>query len=464
MYIHANIYTAWLILILEGLTRCSGQEGELTRFLLNTTHYNNKFRPVKDDNTTVYVEHSLILHRIVKVEEKHLRIALDVIIKMQWRDENLKWDSSQFGGIKQINLDNTDIWTPQIILYNRAATDESETESFKATVTYDGNVTWLVPKVTKSSCQISVEHFPLDEQMCKLTFGSWNYDITKLNISAASRTVFTSDYIANGEWVLISARSERSLMSHLCCKKMVSGVSYVLHIRRLPLFYVTNFIIPCALISVLTLLVFLMPEDTGERMAVGVTILLSLAVFFLMVEEKMPVSEDLPLIGKYYSCTIIEVSVSLAAMCYVLRYVHHRSGPLPHWRKKYILGFLARVVFYNTGHTETRENKAPRAPLQLDTRGSRATEEEGRTKARITMKKWKNPTIPKKKSDLPAAESRAVKILAENVKENDKTDEIHEQWLLAANVLNRFFIWLFLIAVIITIIAVFTEDTTRLET
>ena len=68
-------------------------------------------------------------------------------------------------------------------------------------------------------------------------------------------------------------------------------------------------------------------------MAVGVTILLSLAVFFLMVEEKMPVSEDLPLIGKYYSCTIIEVSVSLAAMCYVLRYVHHRSGPLPHWRK-----------------------------------------------------------------------------------------------------------------------------------
>ena len=51
------------------------------------------------------------------------------------------------------------------------------------------------------------------------------------------------------------------------------------------------------------------------------------------------------------------------------------------------------MVFYNTGHTETRENKAPRVQLQLDTRGSRATEEEGRTKARITMKKWKNRKI-----------------------------------------------------------------------
>ena len=96
--------------------------------------------------------------------------------------------------------------------------------------------------------------------MCKLTFGSWNYDITKLNINAASDTVFTQHYLANGEWQLINARSEQSLMSHFCCKEMVSGVSYVLHIRRLSQFYVTNFIIPCALIAVLTLLVFLMPE------------------------------------------------------------------------------------------------------------------------------------------------------------------------------------------------------------
>ena len=96
--------------------------------------------------------------------------------------------------------------------------------------------------------------------MCKLTFGSWNYDITKLNINAASDTVSTQQYLANGEWQLINARSEQSLMSHFCCKAMVSGVSYVLHIRRLSQFYVTNFITPCALIAVLTLLVFLMPE------------------------------------------------------------------------------------------------------------------------------------------------------------------------------------------------------------
>lgn len=462
MYIHANIYITWLMLVVEGLVGCFCQEEKLTTYLLNKTRYINKFRPVKDDNNTVAVTHSLILHRIVKVEEKLLRIALDVRVKMQWKDENLKWNASEYGQIKQINLDDTDIWTPHIILYNSADTDESGAHSFKATVTYDGNVTWVVPMVTKSSCQISVENFPLDEQMCRLTFGSWNYDITKLNITPASLAVFRQEYIPNGEWELISAISEPSLKSHFCCKSMVSGVSYVLHIRRLSLFYVTNFIIPCALISVLTLLVFLMPEDTGERMAVGVTILLSLAVFFLMVEEKMPVSENLPLIGKYYCCTIIEVSLSLAAMCYVLRYVHHRPGTLPLWRRKYILGYLARVVFYKTGQAKVNEDGITNTKLQLDPRDSRGTEEV-EMKARIRANKWRKPALNEKKPELPVAESRAVKILAESVKEKDKMDEIHALWVLAANVLNRFFIWLFLFSVVITLVAVFAVDATTTE-
>ncbi|XP_078348085.1 neuronal acetylcholine receptor subunit alpha-9-like isoform X2 [Oculina patagonica] len=458
MHTCTKTYIAWLVVVIQGVLSCYCQEGSLTSYLLNTTRYSNKFRPVLDDNHTVEVKHSLILHRIVKVDEKHLKIDLDVRIKMQWRDMYLRWNPSNYGGIKQINIDDVDIWTPHIILYNNADFDDSDTNPFKATVTYDGNVTWVVPMTTMSSCQISVENFPLDEQMCKLTFGSWNYDITKLTINAASDHVFTQNYLANGEWELISARSEPSFMSHFCCKAMVSGVSYVLHIRRLSQFYVTNFIMPCALISVLTLLVFLMPEDTGERMAVGVTILLSLAVFFLMVEEKMPVSENLPLIGKYYCCTIIEVSLSLAAMCYMLRFVHHRPCALPVWIRKYILGYLARVVFYKTGQAKVEQEETSNIRPQSNPRDSRGDEVNDRV-ARKTVNKWKIP-LKEKKPELPVAESRAVKILADNVKEQDKTDELQEEWALAANVLNRFFIWLFLSSVVITLIAVFAVDTT----
>lgn len=460
MQILYRLFIACLVFLTEGVLCCCSQEGNLTNYLLNTTRYSMRFRPVLHDNHTLKIRHSLILYRIVKVDEKHHKIDLDVRIKMQWKDQNLKWNTSDYGDIKQVNLDGNEIWTPHIILYNNADFNDSETSSFKATVTYDGNVTWVVPILTMSSCKINVLNFPLDEQLCKLTFGSWNYDITKLNIHPGSDIIFTQHYLSNGEWQLISTRSERRLMSHLCCKTMVSGVSYVLHIRRLSPFYVINFIVPCALISVLTLLVFLMPEDTGERMAVGVTILLSLAVFFLMVEEKLPVSKNLPLIGKYYCCTIIEVALALVAMCYVLRFVHHQAHALPSWIKKYILGYLARIVFYKTEQVKAEQEQTPHIKPQKDQKDSRAPRgsEESEKAVRTTVNKWRKP-LHEKKPELPAAESRAVKILADSVKEQDKKDELQDQWVLAANVLNRFFICLFIASVVITLIAVFAVDT-----
>ena len=49
-----------------------------------------------------------------------------------------------------------------------ADTDSSDTPSFRATVTHEGNVIWVIPMITKSSCQINVKNFPLDEQVNKL--------------------------------------------------------------------------------------------------------------------------------------------------------------------------------------------------------------------------------------------------------------------------------------------------------
>lgn len=129
---------------------------------------------------------------------------------------------------------------------------------------------------------------------------------------------------------------------------------------------------------------------------------------------------------------------------------------LPVWKRKYILGQLARIVFYKTGQ-EKAEQETSNKKAQSNPRDSRENEKNEKV-ARRAVNKWRKP-LQEKKSELPIAESRAVKILTDNVKEQDKTDELREEWVLAANVLNRFFIWLFLISIVITLIAVFAVDT-----
>jgi nicotinic acetylcholine receptor len=53
------------------------------------------------------------------------------------------------------------------------------------------------------------------------------------------------------------------------------------------------------MMSVLTLLVFCLPPESGEKIALGITVLLAFSVFMLAIAEKMPeTSESIPLIGK----------------------------------------------------------------------------------------------------------------------------------------------------------------------
>lgn len=37
----------------------------------------------------------------------------------QWTDVNLKWNPDEYGGIQKIRVPSTDIWKPDLVLYNK---------------------------------------------------------------------------------------------------------------------------------------------------------------------------------------------------------------------------------------------------------------------------------------------------------------------------------------------------------
>ena len=72
-------------------------------------------------------------------------------------------------------------------------------------------------------------------------------------------------------------------------------------IRRKTLYYMYNIVFPCMMMSTLTVLVFCMPPDSGEKIALGVTVILAFSVFMLAIAERMPeTSESIPLIGNQH--------------------------------------------------------------------------------------------------------------------------------------------------------------------
>lgn len=54
-----------------------------------------------------------------------------------------------------------------------------------------------------------------------------------------------------------------------CCKEPYPDVTFVITIRRRTLYYALNLLIPCVLLSSMTLLIFVLPADSGEKISLG---------------------------------------------------------------------------------------------------------------------------------------------------------------------------------------------------
>ncbi|XP_028823534.1 neuronal acetylcholine receptor subunit alpha-10 isoform X1 [Denticeps clupeoides] len=214
-------------------------------------------------------------------------------------------------------------------------------------IRHDGQVTWDQPSITKSSCRVDVSFFPFDSQQCHLTFGSWTHNGNQMDLFNTLDSADLTDFVENVEWEVLGMPAKKSMILYGCCSDPYPDITYTLHLKRRASFYIFNLLIPCMLISFLAPLSFYLPAESGEKVSLGVTVLLALTVFQLLVAESMPPSENVPLIGKYYIATMTMITMSTAVTIFVMN-IHHcgpEARPVPTWVRRLVLHYLARICF-----------------------------------------------------------------------------------------------------------------------
>ncbi|XP_054996540.1 neuronal acetylcholine receptor subunit alpha-4 isoform X2 [Sorex araneus] len=275
-------------------------------------------------------------------------MTTNVWVKQEWRDYKLRWDPTDYENVTSIRVPSELIWRPDIVLYNNADGDFTVTHLTKAHLFHDGRVQWTPPAIYKSSCSIDVTFFPFDQQNCTMKFGSWTYDKAKIDLVSMHSRVDQLDFWESGEWVIVDARGTYNTRKYECCAEVYPDITYAFIIRRLPLFYTINLILPCLLISCLTVLVFYLPSQCGEKVTLCISVLLSLTVFLLLITEIIPsTSLVIPLIGEYLLFTMVFVTLSIVITVFVLN-VHHRSPhthAMPAWARRAFLDVLPRLLF-----------------------------------------------------------------------------------------------------------------------
>ncbi|RUS89879.1 hypothetical protein EGW08_002320 [Elysia chlorotica] len=123
-----------------------------------------------------------------------------------------------------------------------------------------------------------------------------NYHINELQFEAVTGRVGQQFFTQNGQWDILNMsistriekieRDETSLIVisfHVRRKPTFLVLSVLLpisfHVRRKPTFLVLSVLLPIVFLSLLNLLVFVIPVDSGEKISYGITVLLALSLF-----------------------------------------------------------------------------------------------------------------------------------------------------------------------------------------
>ncbi|CAJ0578032.1 unnamed protein product, partial [Mesorhabditis spiculigera] len=439
-------------------------------------HYNRHRRPAMNPKEPTTIKLKLRLSQIIDVAELDQVMTCSVWLKQVWMDKKLSWDPKNYGGVSVLYVPYEMIWVPDIVLYNNAESYYNITISTKATLHYSGEVTWEPPAIFK---------FPFDQQECHLKFGSWTYadNLLKLdllehnvshvteqneqgemdNVTIAVDGIDLSDYYPSVEWDIMSRVAKRRSKNYpSCCPgSAYMDIIYYLELRRKPLFYTVNLVFPCVGISFLTILVFYLPSDSGEKVTLCISILVALTIFFLLLTEIIPAtSTTLPLIGKYLLFTMVMVTLSVVVTVISLN-LHFRTPTthiMPNWVKKVFLNWLPKLLFMRRPLTEAEENFKKVNPKML---AAGPTTLEGKIALNYHEHRVKENTGFGRALANAAIDERIQKLyfspqvvkafenicfIAELLKKKDRDDKIDEDWKYVAMVLDRLFLLIFAIA------------------
>ncbi|KAH3866419.1 hypothetical protein DPMN_029482, partial [Dreissena polymorpha] len=270
-------------------------EQRLMKYLL--WKYESSVRPIFNSSRPVNVALGLTLTQILDLDEKNQVLTTNVWLEVEWHDEKLVWNASEFDGTDNIRIPCRRLWLPDVVLYNSVEDYTSGYMPSLAMVYSDGRVFWGPVVRFKSSCKIDITFFPFDDQVCSLKLGSWAYNGYQVDVIKRSNTIDLSNYVDNGEWKLIGIKVTRNSVIYNCCDEPFPDVTFYIRLRRRVKYYFMNIIIPCIILSFLCLAGFLLPPESGEKITLGLSVLLTITVFMLMVADKMPqTSESVSLI------------------------------------------------------------------------------------------------------------------------------------------------------------------------
>jgi hypothetical protein len=237
-------------------------------------------------------------------------------MRLVWTDTRLSWDPADYGDLDTVWFwveggsgmsETSEIWTPDIELWNQKESIQTSFSNSFAVVSPDGRVFWSRPGQLNPICKFKgLQNFPFDELVCDIEMGSWGYSGKYMRLKLFDDT----GYSIGGSGTSGEAFSEFKL-SNVSAKLVIYPpyptdpladwpvAMYSVSFERSWEPYIRGYLVSQLIFNIIGFACFWMPIPSGERLALAITAMLAAVAADLVVVSKLPSASELTWMQKF---------------------------------------------------------------------------------------------------------------------------------------------------------------------
>lgn len=138
-------------------------------------------------------------------------------------------------------------------------------------------------------CLVDITYYPFDRQECSIVIMFWMSRVTEADMILSNENYVFRALRPNGEWDIefLGAKHYANGFSDDVTRRY-AYLEYSFRLTRKRTFYVLHFLIPVILLSLLNAIVFILPPESGEKMSLSITVLLSFTLFISLLNASLP--------------------------------------------------------------------------------------------------------------------------------------------------------------------------------
>ena len=313
--------------------------------------YDRYIRPGENRSAPLQVNVTFYFKSIKEFDESISKFSVTGALGVFWVDHRLTWDPNTYGG----DLDTTvvpqkRVWIPflvNMLMYEKL--EEIGNSEMNVRVDSNGKLTWVSPNIFESTCDADLSYYPFDSQTCSLRFYAPGFKLNELDLTPMRNTMDFSEYSENALWKVVETNIYTTT-NNLNLQEIVMTVK----MKRRSVYYISSLVLPVALLSFLQLSVYIMPPQCGERVGFATTVLLAVAVYLTLIQEKLPEGSEpsvsflsYKLLGDFMVGVLITVGVVVG-----LRFYNREEDKaIPNYLKRF------HKIILGGGFCQNRNNR-----------------------------------------------------------------------------------------------------------